>query len=129
MISCNQTTKKVIIFLMVGASAALVHECVVIGLVECFEWRPLIANVAGFLIAFNVSYIGHKNFTFDSNAAHRSSLPKFALVAVWSFLVNQVLFFALLKWTTLAYSVALFIVLISVALLTYVLSHFWAFKQ
>jgi putative flippase GtrA len=129
MYSLNQSAKKWLAFLTVGSSAALMHEAIVIGLVEYLEWTPLFANIIGFVVAFNVSYIGHKHYTFNSNAAHRSTLPKFALVASSSFLLNQGLFFVFLTWTTLPYSVALFIVLGSVALLTYVLSHFWAFKQ
>jgi putative flippase GtrA len=125
----NPALKQTIYFLCVGASAALVHEGVVIGLVEGFDWSPLLANVAGFLLAFNVSFIGHQCLTFDHRAALKSSLPKFFLTAVGAFLLNQMMFYVLLKWTALAYSVALFIVLALVAIITFGVSKYWAFKS
>jgi putative flippase GtrA len=85
--------------------------------------------VFGFLIAFNVSFWGHKRFTFENNSVGSATLPRFFLVASIAFLLNQVLFYCLLKWTLLPYSVALFIVLVTVAGLTFFFSKRWVFKK
>jgi putative flippase GtrA len=128
MMALNPALKQTMYFLVVGASAALVHEGVVIGLVEWCEWAPLMANVAGFLVAFNVSFLGHQRLTFNHRGSIKSSLPKFFLTALGAFLLNQLMFAALLRWTTLAYSVALFIVLATVAVITFGASKYWAFR-
>ncbi len=124
--------KQTLAFLIVGASAACVHEGVVIGLVEWGGVQPLSANVGGFLSAFSVSYAGHRRFTFESHLESGGggwrSLPKFFLVAFAAFLLNQLLFYALLRWTALPYSVALFLVLMAVAAGTFFVSKWWAFK-
>src|SRR5262245_46550683 len=81
---------------------------------------PLIANVVGFGVAFNVSYFGHRNWTFASDRAHRATFWRFLTVALISFAINELLYSILLRW--LDYRVALAIVLVAVAALTFVLS-------
>lgn len=122
--------KQLFFFLLVGGSAALVHLLVVAGLVPLFSMNPLWANIIGFLVAFQVSYFGHRYLTFQQQAAqtqHKQAMPKFFAVALGSFALNQGLY-ALLLQTTLDYRVALFIVLLVVAVVTFVISKLWAFK-
>jgi hypothetical protein len=49
------------------------------------------------------------------------------LVALLSFAVNEFLFGLLLRFTTLDYRIALGMVLVAVAALTFVLARYWAF--
>lgn len=90
---------------------------------------PLIANVIGFAVAFNVSYFGHRNWTFGSTANHGDTFWRFLTVALASFALNEVLYFMLLRFTRLNYEIALAIVLVTVAVLTFVLSKTWAFRH
>lgn len=114
-------------FIGVGVSALMVHWLVVRLLVP-LGIPPLIANVFGFAVAFNVSYFGHRKLTFKAEElSHSRTLPRFASVAMGSFAVNESLYALLLTFTTLRYDLALFIVLGVVAVLTYVFSRFWAF--
>ena len=114
-------------FALVGIVALLVHWCVVRLLVP-LGLAPLVANVFGFLVAFNVSYFGHRKLTFKAEALqHSQTLPKFASVALGSFAINESLYALLLFFTPLRYDIALFIVLGVVAVLTYLFSRFWAF--
>lgn len=115
-------------FLLVGGTAALVHQIAVVAFVELGLLQPAIANVPAFALAWFVSYFGHRRWTFSSTAPHRHAIPRFLAVAVVSFLVNQSLFVALLSFTRLHYALALFITLFTVAVMTYVLSRFWAFR-
>jgi putative flippase GtrA len=118
---------QLIRFGLVGCSACAVHFLVVISLVP-LGMNPLIANVVGFLVAFTVSYFGHKLWTFNHGKSGRSLL-KFGVVALLSFLVNEGLFYLLLKFSSMRYEVALLLVLFLVALLTFILSKFWAFSE
>ena len=114
-------------FGVVGVGAMAVHWLVVRLLVPA-GLAPLVANVLGFAIAFNVSYFGHRSWTFASDADHRSTFWRFLSVALISFALNEVMYFLLLRFTTLDYQLALGIVLVAVAVLTFVLSKTWAFR-
>ncbi|MDB6060653.1 MAG: GtrA family protein [Verrucomicrobiaceae bacterium] len=112
----------------VGIAAMAVHW-IIVALLVPFGIAPLIANIIGFAIAFNVSYFGHRNWTFNSAAAHSNTFTRFLTVAIASFLLNEAMYSLLLRFTALDYRVALFIVLGAVAALTFVLSRYWAFRQ
>ena len=82
------------------------------------------------MLAFQVSHAGHRRFTFQDNEPPVSqSKGRFFLVALMSFVVNEVMFWALLRYTQLDYRVALAIVLVAVAALTFVLARYWAFAS
>lgn len=121
-------TREALCFIAVGVSALITHWLVVVLLVPLLGLHPLLANVVAFLVAFNVSYFGHRHLTFQaSERTHRQTLPRFATVAASSFLLNEALYWALLSYTSLRYDIAMLLVLGSVAVLTYVLGKFWAF--
>lgn len=114
-------------FGVVGTMAAAVHMTIVIGLVEYFAFHPLIANILAFSCAFNISYFGHRYLTFaKAQTKHSSSLPKFFMVASASFAANEGLFYLALK--VMPYTMALFMVLLGVAIGTFSISKVWAFK-
>jgi len=116
-------------FGLVGASAAALHLGLVWLLVAQFSLAPLLANVLGFCGAFVLSFIGHHQRTFAAHAAPmRQALPRFLLVAVLGFACNEVLY-ALLLQLGMDYRVALFLVLVAVAGMTWVLSRYWAFRR
>ena len=115
-------------FAAVGLSAMAVHLASVALVLVPLGLSPLVANVIAFLIAFQVSHAGHRRFTFSHHDAPASqSRWRFFAVACFSFAVNELMYAALLRFTTLDYRVALFIVLVLVAALTYVSSRAWAF--
>ena len=90
---------------------------------DIFCWHFLV-----FLLAFQVSHLGHHRFTFSAaEAPVARSRRRFFLVALSSFLVNEVLYALLLRFTDLDYRVALAIVLVAVAVLTFVSARQWAF--
>ena len=119
--------KSLFWFGAVGASAAAVHFGVVWLLVSQHVAAALVANVAGFLIAFGISFAGHHGLTFaGSPASARQSLPRFAMVALLGFFINALLY-ALLLSLGIEYRLALAGVLVAVAAMTWVLSRHWAF--
>lgn len=120
--------KQLFWFAVVGVTAMLVHLGTVSLMFVPWGIHPLVANVLGFLIAFQVSHAGHRVFTFTtSTATVNNTRIRFFAVAVGSFLVNEALYAALLHFTTLDYRVALAIVLVVVAALTFFLARNWAF--
>lgn len=115
-------------FGIAGSLAALVHLALVVALVERAGLSPLQANVAGFGMAFLVSYGGQRYFTFaDGGSPHQRALPRFLIVATAGWLLNQSLFALLLACTPLPYPLALGLVLALVAALTFLLARRWVF--
>jgi len=116
------------LFVLVGVSASLVHWLVVIALVSQASWAPLVANVIGWLVAFVVSFTGHHQLTFRSQHAELSkSLPRFFLISAFGFLINETSYAIALKNTDLPYELLLGVILIGVAVLTFIFSRLWAF--
>ena len=123
--------KRLFYFGLVGVTAACVNMGVVWLLVEkFFHLTPLFANVFAFLTAFWVSYFGHSLFTFNDNTHQlRDAAPRFFIVAIISFLLSEGMYLLLLHLTPLPYLPALALVLIVVALFTFLMGQAWAFKE
>ena len=112
----------------VGLSAMAVHLASVALVLVPLGLSPLVANVIAFLIAFQVSHAGHRRFTFSHHDAPASqSRWRFFAVASGSFAVNELMYAALLRLTSLDYRIALLIVLVAVAALTFFSARNWAF--
>lgn len=122
--------RQVIRFGVVGVTALMVNWLVVAVLVPTLDMVPLLANVFAFLVAFQVSYWGHRSWTFNARTLrHSQTLPRFLVVSCSSFLINEFLYFLLLEFTVLDYRTALLIVLAIVAMSTFLLSRKWAFRK
>lgn len=116
-------------FVLVGGSAAATHLAVVGLLVSLGGMLPLWANVLAFLVAFVVSYNGHALLTFSAAQARGwPVVAKFFAVACLSFVANEVLYYIALNWLHWHYFWSLAAVLVLVAIGTFVMSKFWAFK-
>lgn len=117
-------------FVLVGTAAAAVHWSVVVMLVAHAGWRPLLANVLGWLIAFGVSFSGHYRWTFRDHGVPlwRSALRFFAVSAI-GFAINEAAYALLLHWSGLRYDLMLALVLVAVAGGTYFVSRHWAFNR
>lgn len=117
-------------FIFVGCAAAAVHLGSVHVLVSQFGWRPLIANVVAWLVAFCVSFTGHWHLTFPhSGAPMLRAVRRFFAISLAGFATNEVLYALLLhslgeRW----YLAVLFFVLVAVAFITWLLSSRWAFR-
>ncbi len=116
-------------FAIIGALAAGVHYIVAVSLELTSILTPIHANTVGFLFAFPVSYFGHRQFTFSAqNASHLHAFPRFFLVALTGFLANQLLVLNAIYFTRVPFWLVLGIVMVLVAVSTYFLSRYWAFK-
>jgi putative flippase GtrA len=115
-------------FLVVGGTAALTHMGV-FALAEHQMW-PELANALGFVVAFFVSFFGHRLLSFkDASTSVATSFQRFAVTALAGFASNELLFIVLLRALGLPSLVALFLALVFAAGQTFVLSRFWAFRR
>ncbi|MDB5947521.1 MAG: GtrA-like protein [Ramlibacter sp.] len=116
-------------FAVVGTAAAAVHLATVIALVRWAAWSPVAANVVGWLVAFVCSFAGHHRTTFrDADAPVTRAALRFFAVSALGFAVNQCAYVLLLRLPWLRYDVALALVLVGVAAMTYLLGRRWAFQ-
>jgi len=115
-------------FLAVGGTASVAHM-VVFALAQAHMW-PELANALGFVIAFGVSFAGHRLLSFkDAGTSVATSLRRFGITALAGFASNEIIFVALLRGLALPSLLALFIALVFAAGQTFVLSRFWAFRR
>jgi len=125
-----QHSRSISWFTFIGALAAAVHYAVAVGLEGSTALAPGWANVSGFLMAFPVSYVGHRTLSFAGhNAPHQQALPRFLVVACGGFFANQVLLLSLLRWLGQPFWLTLGVVMVMVAFTSYILSRYWAFKS
>jgi putative flippase GtrA len=116
-------------FGLVGITAALVHFTVVVVLVELHWLKPLIANVAAFCVAFQVSYWGHRSWTFSgTQQKHAVAFPRLLLVSSLAFLANESMFYILMSQFKLPYILALVIVLSVLPLAVFTVNKLWVFE-
>jgi len=116
-------------FTMVGAAAALVHYIVAVALESGAAIAASNANIVGFLCAFPVSYFGHRALSFSTQkTSHSQAFPKFLMIACGGFLGNQLLVISALHMTSLPFWLVLAVAMVIVAISTYILSRYWAFK-
>lgn len=121
--------KQLFRFGVIGLTALGVHLFAVMIMVSMLGLAPLIANVIGFLIAFQVSYWGHYKWTFEAeHIPHKMAYARFFFTASCNFIFNEILYAGLLYNTELPYDLALFIVLIFISALTFIVSKFWVFR-
>jgi putative flippase GtrA len=115
-------------FLAVGSAAAVTHMGVFA--VSQHQMLPELANALGFVVAFCVSFAGHRLLSFkDASTTVATSLARFAITALAGFASNEVVFVLLLRALGLPSLLALFLALVFAAGQTFVLSRFWAFRR
>lgn len=118
-------------FLLTGASAALTHMGVFVGVQHLYpEVWPEAANALGFVIAFAVSFAGHRWLSFKGTSTPmQQSIQRFAVTAVAGFVCNEVIFMVLTRHYGWFGLLALFLALVVASAQTFVLSRFWAFQR
>lgn len=115
-------------FLAVGGAAAATHMAV-FALAQVHMW-PEVANALGFVVAFFVSFAGHRLLSFkDAGTTVATSFKRFVVTALAGFASNELAFVLLLRGLGLPSLLALFVALVFAAGQTFVLSRFWAFRR
>ncbi len=123
-------SRQIILFILVGTLAALTHWGIVIAVVRTLELPALLANLFGWLIAFIVSFSGHYWLTFRQQEAKLGpALGRFFLVSAAGFAINEASYALLLKYSGLRYDILLGMILIALAVLTFLAGRLWAFRR
>jgi putative flippase GtrA len=115
-------------FVAVGIAAASLHLGVFAALRHAL-W-PELANAMGFGVAFGLSFVGHRWLSFrGTRTPVRTSLRRFVLTALAGFLLNELVFSALMRLAGWHPLVAQLVAQAAAALLTFGLGRYWAFQH
>jgi len=116
-------------FGFVGGAATLIHFIVALGISALYA-HILWANAVGFVVAFFVSFYGHRHYTFAGrNIPAGDTFWRFTPVAVGGFFFSEGLLAALLNATTLPETAALSLTLATTASLNFLVSRYWVFRH
>ena len=116
-------------FTTTGAAAALTHYSIVMLL---FKRNIALqyANLIAFLLAYWVSYFGHRIFTFKAqHISHRQTLPKFTLVAGLGFLFNESFLLLSNLYFSIPISTLVCLAIVLTSIVTFLLNRFFAFHH
>ena len=116
-------------FTTTGAAAALTHYSIVMLL---FKRNIALqyANLVAFLLAYWVSYFGHRIFTFKAqHISHRYTLPKFTLVAGLGFLFNESFLLLSNLYFSAPVSTLVCVAIVLTSIVTFLLNRFFAFQH
>lgn len=116
-------------FTVVGMLAALVHYVSAVGLQALAIASAPWANGIGFMLAFPVSYVGHRYWSFNGrHLAHRQTLPRLLIVSLSGFFANQFLLLSALHYWGGPFWLILAVVMGLVAGSLFLFSKYWVFK-
>jgi len=122
-----ETMGQLMRFGVIGVLAAVTHYCIAIYLTN-HQVAAAWANLVAFVIAFWVSYFGHRYFSFDAgDLSHQQTLPRFILVAVLGFILNESLLLLMLHFTDISIALGLPFIIVITAVFTFILSRQFAF--
>ena len=117
-------------FVTVGLAATLVYVLVYVGSIELWATRPLAANALGFAVAVNLSFLGHRGWTFHVPQRQHPgrSLARFWTVALLGFALNSLFVQLVTGPLRLAYGWAIPLIAGVTPVVTFALSKRWVFR-
>ncbi|TLD84286.1 GtrA family protein [Helicobacter trogontum] len=119
--------KSAIVYGIVGIINTIIGYSIMFGL-TFIGVIPELANALGYGIAFVVSYLLNKKFTFQSKHTHKRDFIRFALVSCFAYIANLsvlVICHRILMWNEY---IALIIANIVYVFIGYLLHKCWTFR-
>ena len=83
-------------FFITGTLSAIIQFSILIGLVELFSMKPILASVFAYLGGAIVNYLLNHYFTFKSTLPHRQALLRFTLNSLFGLFLNILMMIFLL---------------------------------
>lgn len=115
-------------FIVVGATTATLYFVLTYVLLF-YNFRPALAILCAYSLAFIFAYVAHKSWSFSLKAPHAHILPKYFLAQILSLafgvMIAELFFYALSMphmWTAMAAT-------IGSSLLSFYLSSRWVFSD
>ena len=110
-------------FTTVGLLATIVHIGVAAIILFYINEALFLANFIAFIVALNVSFFGHRFFSFKRNGI----FGRFFIIALSGFAYNNIILSGLVYFKITGGVVAITFSTLCVPLIIYLLSRFWVF--
>ena len=121
--------ERLIKFIIVGGLSTICQYTILIGLVELVGMDPVIGSAIGAFFGAVLNYFLNKIGTFKSTEKHRTTGPRFVLVATTAMAFNAVLMALFTKVLSVPYIPAQIVTTGLLVLFTYNANRIWTFKQ
>ncbi len=121
--------RQFITFLGAGAIATSGHYAVLLFLVEIGHVLPVMASMVGAVTGAVISYYLNRNYTFQSQADHSKTAPKFFVVAALAIVFNTALMAAFTIWLRFPYFLAQALTTCLLIIITFGVNKLWSFKE
>ncbi len=117
-------------FALVGLGATLVHVLGYVAGIELAGLTPLAANALGFALGVNISFLGHRSWTFRGaqTVGAGGTLMRFWAVALAGLALNTLFVYLVTGPLGLAYAWAIPLIAGVTPIVTFLLSKLWAFR-
>jgi putative flippase GtrA len=99
--------KQVLKFASIGSIATAMHVVIALVLNGGFNVPALSANFYAFLVSSVFSYFGNWRWTFDARGSARETVPRFVVLNLVCFGVNQAIVYAIVQQAHLPMVVAM----------------------
>ncbi len=118
-------------FLTIGAGASLLYFVLALTFDRLASFPPVVASTVAYAFAAVFSYIGHKNFTFNTgtfNIGGRSNFEilRFAVSTLTGFLLASIIPLVLIEYPPV---ISYLVVLAVVPLLSFLMLKFFVFTK
>jgi len=121
--------RQAIAFLGVGVIATLCHYAVLVALVETGTLSVVPASAVGAFVGAAVGYLLNYRFAFDARSPHRSTAPRYLIVAAAALGMNTGLMAFFNGALSLPYLIAQVITTGLVFFLTFTAHRLWTFRD
>lgn len=118
---------EVVRFGVVGGASAVVYALTIVICVFGFGVGVAVATIPGYLASMVLNYTLQKIWTFRSDAAHITSVPKYLFVHIVGIGINYGAVEALMSLVGLHYLIAQAIAVTLVAIWSYFAQKYWTF--
>ena len=115
-------------YFVVGVLGTATHLFLLYIAVEFVYLSPLLGTSAAFIWVVIQSYLLNRNWTFQSDKKHTSTLPRYLIVSGIGFITNFLLMFFMLEVLGLWYIFAQILTALVVPLMNFLLNKYWTFS-
>lgn len=115
-------------YIVVGLLGTATHLSLLYFTVEFFLFSPLLGSSIAFVWVVIQSYLLNKNWTFENDKKHSSTLPRYLIVSGIGFLGNFLMMYVLLNIFGLWYMLAQILTALVIPVINFLLNKHWTFS-
>jgi putative flippase GtrA len=119
---------RLVRFAIVGVVVTFVHLAIALVLAIGYDWPSQAANLAGFVAAVSLSFLGHHRWTFRSPLAYSIAARRFFIVAALGYAASVVVIAILQSVVGLPRQLALLLAGLAVPAASYVVNKLYVFR-